>query len=143
MSGSGASRFPVSGDKAAALAQRLARLSIREDDLEESFVTSGGKGGQNVNKVATCVWLVHRSTGTHVKCQDTRSQGMNRYLARQWLCAKIETARLGQQSEQVAAMEKIRRQKRRRSRRAKQKMLTQKRDHAATKALRGRVRGED
>ncbi|HSZ84176.1 MAG TPA: peptide chain release factor-like protein, partial [Polyangia bacterium] len=61
--------MPLSGDKARALAERLAALGVREDDLEESFVTSGGKGGQNVNKVATCVVLVHRPSGTHVKCQ--------------------------------------------------------------------------
>ena len=82
--------FPVSTAKAHALSQRFDRLGIREDDLEESFVRSGGKGGQNVNKVATCVVLLHRPTGTLVKCQRERSQALNRYHARQLLADKIE-----------------------------------------------------
>ena len=129
-------RFPVSADKAAALAARLAKVGIREEDLEESFVHSGGKGGQNVNKVATCVVLVHRPSGTAVKCQKARTQGLNRYLARQLLAEKLETAALGAASAREQAIEKIRRQKRRRSRRAKARMLDDKRAHGAKKAQR-------
>lgn len=61
---------------------RMHRLGIREEDLDETFVRSGGHGGQNVNKIATCVMLVHRPTGIAVKCQETRYQGRNRELAR-------------------------------------------------------------
>jgi protein subunit release factor B len=82
--------FPVSSEKANALRLRLVALQIREEDLDESFVRSGGKGGQNVNKVATCVVLVHRPTGTSVKCQQERTQGLNRYLARKLLADRIE-----------------------------------------------------
>ena len=111
--------MPLSGDRARALEERLARLGVRAEDLEESFVHSGGKGGQNVNKVATCVVLVHRPTGIAVKCQRERTQGANRLIARQLLADKIEERKLGAASKRQQEAEKVRRQKRRRSRRAK------------------------
>src|SRR5882672_2598772 len=135
--------MPLSGDRARALAERLAALGIREDDLDESFVTSGGKGGQNVNKVATCVLLVHRPSGLFVKCQRERTQGANRLIARALLADKIEEQRLGKQSARQQEAERVRRQKRRRSRRSKQRMLADKRTNAAKKSARGRVRGDD
>ena len=131
--------FPVSSDKANVLRLRLAALHIQEEDLDESFVRSSGKGGQNVNKVATCVVLVHRPTGTSVKCQQERSQGLNRYLARKLLADRIEAAQLGRQSQQQQESERIRRQKRRRSRRAKNRMLADKRVQGAKKVLRAGV----
>ena len=82
--------MPLFGDRARALEQRLARLGVRDEDLEESFVHAGGKGGQNVNKVATCVVLVHRPTRIAVKCQRERTQGANRLIARQMLADKID-----------------------------------------------------
>src|SRR5436309_9135104 len=117
---------PLIGDRARAVGARLAALGIREVDLEESFVQSGGKGGQNVNKVATCVVLVHRPTGTAVKCQRERTQGANRLIARRMLADKLEERLLGAASKRQQAAEKVRRQKRRRSRRAKQRMLADK-----------------
>ncbi len=135
--------FPVSADKAQALQARLDRLGIREEDLEESFVCSGGKGGQHVNKVSTCVLLVHRPTGTQIKCQQERSQGLNRYLARKLLADKLEAALLGERSRQEQEAERIRRQKRRRSRRARNRMLADKHARATTKALRGSVKHDD
>src|SRR6185295_1719889 len=91
-------RFPITPEKAAILETRLRKVGVRDEDLDEQFVHSGGKGGQNVNKVATCVVLVHRPSGTAVKCQEARTQGMNRYWARQRLAEKLETALLGAQS---------------------------------------------
>ena len=135
--------MPLTGDRARALAERLAALGVREDDLDESFVTSGGKGGQNVNKVATCVVLVHRPSGTFVKCQRERTQGANRLIARAMLADKIEEQRLGKQSARQQEAEKVRRQKRRRSRRAKQRMLADKHAHSTKKSTRGRVHGDD
>jgi protein subunit release factor B len=121
----------------------MAALHIREEDLQESFVRSGGKGGQNVNKVSTCVVLVHQPSGIQVKCQQERSQGLNRYLARKLLVDKIANAQLGRQSEQQQEAERIRRQKRRRSRRAKNRMLADKHAQARKKAQRaGVVRDE-
>jgi len=128
--------FPVSLEKEQQMAQRMASLGVRESDLEETFVKSGGHGGQNVNKLATCVMLVHRPTGLQVKCQATRQQGLNRFLARRLLLDKIEEKQTGQIAAQRARIEKIRRQKRKRSRRAKARMLADKSHHADKKAAR-------
>jgi len=133
--------MPLFGDRARALEQRLARLGVRDEDLEESFVHAGGKGGQNVNKVATCVVLVHRPTRIAVKCQRERTQGANRLIARQMLADKIEELRLGAASRRQQEAEKVRRQKRRRSRRSKQRMLNDKHALSDKKALRGKVDG--
>jgi protein subunit release factor B len=119
---------------------RLRALGIHEADLNETFVHAGGKGGQNVNKVATCVVLVHRPSGAAVKCQRERTQGQNRVIARQLLADKIETERLGRASARAQEAARIRRQKRRRSRRAKERMLATKHARSDTKAARTRVR---
>jgi protein subunit release factor B len=134
------SAFPVSLEKANQLAQRMAALGVSESDIEESFVRSGGHGGQNVNKTSTCVMLLHRPTGLQVKCQETRQQGLNRFIARRVLLDKIEEKKNGYVAAQRAEIEKIRRQKRKRSRRAKAKMLANKSMHSAKKASR-RVAG--
>ena len=137
------SAFPVGLDKQEQLAQRMAALGVNETDLEETFVRSGGHGGQNVNKTSTCVMLLHRPSGIQVKCQATRQQGLNRFIARRLLLDKIEELRHGRVAAERARMEKIRRQKRRRSRRAKQRMLADKSHHAAKKAGRHAVSGDD
>jgi protein subunit release factor B len=136
------SAFPVSSEKEAQLARRMAALGVSEADIEESFVRSGGHGGQNVNKTSTCVMLVHRPTGLQVKCQETRQQGLNRYIARRLLLDKIEERRNGFVVARRAEIERIRRQKRKRSRRARDKMLADKSHHAGKKDLRRRVEGE-
>ena len=128
--------YPVSIEKEDQLAQRMAALGVREAEIEESFVRSGGHGGQNVNKVSTCVMLLHRPTGVSVKCQETRQQGLNRFIARRLLLDKIEAAKNGFIAAQRAEIEKIRRQKRKRSRRAKNRMLADKSHHAGKKAAR-------
>jgi protein subunit release factor B len=119
--------YGASQDKEQALAERMEKLGIRESDLVEKFIRSGGHGGQNVNKVATCVYLKHLPTGVEVKCQQERSQALNRFLARRILTDKIEAMVLGKRSEEQQRIAKIRRQKRKRSKRAKEKMLAEKR----------------
>ena len=126
--------FPVSLAKEGQLDQRMAALGVREADITETFVKSGGHGGQNVNKLATCVMLVHRPTGVQVKCQSTRQQGLNRFIARRLLLDKIEEMRTGSVAAERARIQKIRRQKRKRSRRAKEKMLADK-AHRSDKKL--------
>jgi protein subunit release factor B len=137
------SSFPVSIDKADQLSQRMASLGVQESDLQETFVRSGGHGGQNVNKTSTCVMLLHRPTGLQVKCQATRQQGLNRFIARRLLLDKIEERRTGRVAAEQAKIEKIRRQKRRRSKRAKDRMLADKARHAEKKASRRDSFGRD
>lgn len=128
--------FPVSASKGKELKEKMDSLNVREEDIEESFVRSGGKGGQKVNKTSTCVYLKHIPTGIEVKCQEERSQGLNRYRARVILARKIEDIIKGKESETRMLREKIRRQKRKRSKRAKEKMLAEKRLTSEKKKLR-------
>ena len=128
--------FPVSQKKNEELKQAMARLGICASDLEESFVRSGGSGGQNVNKVSSCVVLKHIPSGLVVKCQKERSQGMNRYYARRILIGRVEVLIHGRISEAAKLIARVKHQKRKRSKRAKEKMLAAKRAHGEKKALR-------
>ena len=131
---------PVSSEKEKLLQHRMQTLGIREQDLEEQFVRSSGAGGQNVNKVSSCVVLYHRPSGIRVKCQQERSQALNRFLARRILVDKIEAKFKGIQTAEEQKIARIRRQKRKRSRRAKLKLLADKRHLAEKKSRRAAVR---
>lgn len=126
----------INKTKKEALLTRMQKYKIFERDIQEKFIRSKGKGGQNVNKSATCVYLKHKLTGIEVKCHTERSQFLNRFLARRRLVNKIETLILGKQSEERRRIEKIRRQKRKRSKRAKEKILKLKRIRSDKKKLR-------
>ncbi|MBI5117047.1 peptide chain release factor-like protein [Candidatus Poribacteria bacterium] len=137
------SDFGINPGKQQALLDKMQALGIRESDLVEKFIRSRGHGGQNVNKVATCVYLKHIPTGLEVKVQRERSQALNRFLARRLLADKIERMILGRQSEEERRREKLRRQKRKRSKRAKEKMLKNKKLVSEKKKLRSEPASED
>ena len=126
-------------DKMAELNERMNSLGITEDQFRETFIRSSGPGGQKVNKTSSCVFLVHLPTGLSVKCQQDRSQALNRLLARRILLDRIEKLRTGVVAAKKMQEEKIRRQKRRRSRRAQEKMLKEKHMIAKKKELRAGV----
>ncbi len=108
----------VSPGKIKALQEKLDALGIHEKDILEKFVRSQGKGGQKINKTSTCVYLRHIPTGVEVKCQEDRSQALNRFYARRILADKIEELITGKKPEKV---QRIRKQKDRRARKAKAK----------------------
>ena len=126
----------ISPEKENAMAERMTRLGVAEGDLRETFVRSSGPGGQKVNKTSSCVYLVHLPTGLSVKCQQERSQALNRFLARRLLLDRIERIKTGAVAAEKARTEKLRRQKQRRTRRAKEKILEQKHFQAGKKASR-------
>jgi peptide chain release factor len=111
--------FPVSEEKNRWLQEKMEILGIREKDIEEKFIRSSGKGGQKVNKTSTCVYLRHIPTGMEVKWMRERSQSLNRFLARRELVRRIE--RLSGQRTTDLEMEKAKRQKLKRKKRAKLK----------------------
>src|SRR5947199_5056376 len=104
--------LPVSLEKQNELSQRMAALNVTEAEIEESFVRSGGHGGQNVNKTSTCVMLLHRPTGLQVKCQETRHQARNRQIAFALLLNKIQARREAARAAERSRLEKLRRARR-------------------------------
>lgn len=126
----------VSATKRTELEERMRRLGIAEGELVEQFILGSGKGGQKLNKTASCVYLCHRPTGIEMKCQRSRSRELNRFLARRALCDEIDARRNGEESRRQTEIARIRRQKRRRSRRQKERLLADKHHHSGRKALR-------
>jgi protein subunit release factor B len=119
--------------------QRMKELGILESELEEIFARSGGPGGQNVNKVSTAVTLRHLPSGVRVTVQDSRSQALNRKLARDRLLDTIERRRKDERAVEVGRREKIRRQRSPRPRVLKKRILEGKRRRSKLKKLRTSV----
>jgi protein subunit release factor B len=120
----------------------MAALGVKEEEFEESFVRSGGPGGQNVNKTSTAVLLVHRPTGIRVRCETERAQGRNRSLAREMILDAIEGRRRQAREAARAEAEKLRRQTRARPRGVQQRILEQKARRSEKKRFRRRYDGE-
>ncbi len=107
--------------------ERMAlELGVRPEDVEEQFVRGSGKGGQKVNKTSSAVMLKHIPTGVTVRGDMHRSQAINRREAFKLLLLKIEVEKRGKESKLMRAAYKRKKQKDRRSRRAKEKMLDDK-----------------
>ena len=115
--------FAVSLEKNRWLLQRMAELEVREEELEEKFVRSSGRGGQHINKTSSAVQVRHIPTGIEARCGRERSQSLNRFLARRELLEKI-ASHLGLDTEQDRKLARIRKQKNRRSRRSTIKQQT-------------------
>ena len=122
------------------LQKRLSALKVRPEDVKEKFVRSKGPGGQNVNKVSTCVYLKHLPTGLEVKCRILRSQVLNRNLAWEMLLGKIEEKARSERALRRENAARILRQRRKRSKRAKLRILEAKRRHSDKKFSRRKIR---
>lgn len=129
-------KFPVTEAKIRDLQKRMKKLNIDESDFEEKFIKGSGKGGQKINKTSVVVQLRHRPSGLEVRCQESRNQALNRFLARRLLVEKLEEKVFKEKSEKQKQIEKIKRQKRKRSKRAKEKVLQEKSHQSQKKSLR-------
>ncbi len=126
----------ISKDKWDKLAKWMAKLHINEASIIEKFILGSGSGGQKLHKTASTVYLKHLSSGVEVKCQESRSREDNRYFARERLCEKLHSILSDEKTKAQLKIEKIKRQKKRRSRRSTQKMLDEKSKLGQLKTLR-------
>ncbi len=115
-------------------------MKIFEKDIKETFIRSSGPGGQNVNKVSTCVVLLHYPTKIQVRSQQERSQGFNRYRARCLLMATIERKRRNAKQKEIHEREKKKRQNRKRPKALKEKILELKKQISQKKKVRQRIK---
>ena len=125
------------------IVERLARLKVAVEDVEEKFVRGSGPGGQKINKTSSTVWLRHDASGIEVRCQAERSQAANREKAWEDLCTKLEAKVKQTRESEISLREEVRRRNRQKTRGQKLRMIENKKHRARHKAKRGRVRGED
>jgi protein subunit release factor B len=131
--------FPGTASKLKELQERMQGLGVREEDFEEHFIRASGRGGQKINKSSSCVYLIHIPTGLAVKCQQVRSQAMNRFYARRILLDKLERMQRGFVEAEQKEIQRIRRQKKKRKRHVQEKMLADKKKIGTKKRLRSRI----
>ena len=126
-----------------AIEESFRQFGITERELEERFIRARGPGGQHVNKAATCVVLRHRPSGLIIRCEQERSQRLNRILARRWLIERLEAQRKAQLAAEASRLAAMRRQKRKRSAWAKERLLAEKRHRSEKKSLRRPVHSNE
>jgi len=126
-------------DRLSAVREQMRKAGIRAEDVEEEFIHSPGKGGQFVNKVATCVCLLHRPSGIRIKCHQERSQLRNRILARQILLSRIRERRRQVRRQRAQQKARARRQRRLRPAHIKEEMLQSKKRRAQKKGSRRKI----
>ena len=117
-----------------------AELRLDPKDVSERFVRGSGHGGQKMNKTSSCVELHHAPSGVSVRVQEYREQHKNRIRAWKLLIDKIEEQMKGAESKRSREIFKIKKQKARRSRKSKEKMLKDKKIRGDLKKNRGGVR---
>ena len=113
----------ISKEKWDKLAERMEALHITEAELIEKFILGSGKGGQKLQKTASTVYLKHLPSGIEIKCQYSRRRDDNRYFARERICEKLHSIISDEKTKEQQRVETLKRQKKRRSRRGKQKTL--------------------
>ncbi len=128
-------------DLAKDIEDRLNALGVRVRDVEERFVRGSGAGGQKINKTSSTVCLRHGPTGVEVRVQRERSQAINRAIAWEELCAKLEARLRAAEKARQAAVAKVRRSNRPRSERQKAKSVAQKRARRVVKDGRKSIPG--
>lgn len=126
----------ISQSKWQALKRWMQALEIDEADLIEKFIIGSGSGGQKLQKTASCVDLMHKTSQIRIKCQQSRHREDNRYYARRLLCERVDACKHAEKSKKRQRIEKIKRQKRKRSKRAKEKILADKGKISRLKQLR-------
>ncbi len=111
--------------------------------VEESFIHSGGHGGQNVNKVSTCVQLRYAPRNILLKMQEHRTQASNRLAAWKLLAEQLQRMRNAADLARRAARELKRRQNAQRPRGVKRQFVESKRHRAKIRSARKDMGQED
>ena len=124
------------------LPERMLRLRILEEDLEERFILGSGSGGQKINKTSSCVYLKHLPSGHEVSCQESRSREKNREFARTRLCEHFEKTAAEAKLEAARARARKRYQKRKPSRAAKARLRVAKQHRSERKSSRKKLSGD-